>query len=91
VIDARDVLADPASMLKQLCDKLGGAFTDAMLAWPAGPRSTDGVWAKHWYHEVEKSTGFRPYQPKNEDVPTHWRELLNDCEAIYTRLYAIRL
>jgi len=91
VIDARDVLADPQSMLNKLCGNLGVAFTDAMLTWPAGPRSTDGVWAKHWYHEVEKSTGFRPYEPKNEDVPAHWRELLNVCESIYKRLYANRL
>ena len=40
-----------------------------MLSWPPGPRATDGVWAKHWYGEVEKSTGFRPYQPKQIDLP----------------------
>ena len=29
-----------------------------MLAWPAGGRPEDGVWAKHWYGAVHRSTGF---------------------------------
>jgi hypothetical protein len=29
-----------------------------MLRWAAGPRSTDGVWAPHWYGRVLASTGF---------------------------------
>ena len=31
-----------------------------MLAWPPGPRGTDGLWAAHWYDQVWKSTGFGP-------------------------------
>lgn len=30
----------------------------AMLAWEAGRRATDGIWAAHWYGAVEASTGF---------------------------------
>ncbi len=91
VLDARDVLENPRDMLERLCAELDVAFMDAMLAWPPGPRSTDGVWAKHWYHEVEKSTGFRAYQPKNEVVPERWQDLLQACDEIYARLYATRL
>lgn len=90
VLDARDVLENPRGMLMCLCQELDVEFTDAMLNWPPGPRETDGVWAKYWYHEVEKSTGFRAYQPKNEDVPERWRDLLRECEGIYARLYAMR-
>ena len=43
-------------------------FTDAMLSWPPGPRDTDGVWAKHWYAAVLKTTTFQPYRPKDEPV-----------------------
>jgi hypothetical protein len=91
VIDARDVLENPRGMLKLLCERIGVPFDEAMLAWPPGPRATDGVWAKHWYHEVEKSTSFRPYKAKNEEVPAHWRGMLADCERIYAELYAARL
>lgn len=58
VIEADDVLADPRGMLRALCAALGVAFSEAMLSWPAGPRSTDGVWAPVWYGSVERSTGF---------------------------------
>jgi Sulfotransferase domain len=58
VIDAEDVLADPARTLTALCATLDIAFDPAMLAWPAGRRATDGVWAPAWYQAVERSTGF---------------------------------
>jgi Sulfotransferase domain len=69
VIDARDVLQDPPRLLRLLCEALDVEYTDAMLSWPAGPRATDGVWAKHWYDAVLKTTTFQPYKAKNEPVP----------------------
>ena len=58
VIDSADVRADPERMMMALCGAIGLEFDPAMLAWPAGPKSFDGVWAQHWYDAVHKSTGF---------------------------------
>ena len=58
MIDARDVLENPRRILGLLCDAVGVEFSEAMLSWPPGLRETDGIWAKHWYAEVETSTGF---------------------------------
>jgi len=58
VVEGRDVLADPAGTLGRLCAALGVPFDAAMLAWPAGRRDSDGVWAPAWYDAVERSTGF---------------------------------
>ncbi len=58
VIDAADLAARPRAVLEALCAALRIPFQEAMLAWPAGPRPTDGVWAKHWYARVWASTGF---------------------------------
>jgi hypothetical protein len=91
VIDARDVLLDPRTTLARLCAALGIPFEDAMLHWPPGPRATDGIWAKHWYASVERSTGFEPYTPGTSDVPPRLHELLAQCELLYTRLHARRL
>src|SRR6185503_14615000 len=69
VVDARDVLENPRGVLTTLCEALGVDFLDAMLSWPAGRRASDGIWAKHWYDAVERSTSFAPYVPKSEPVP----------------------
>src|SRR5207253_9257066 len=56
VIDARDVLENPERMLRLLCGAIGIEFDTAMLSWPPGLRETDGIWAKHWYDAVARST-----------------------------------
>ena len=91
VLDARDVLENPARMLQLLCDAVGVPFSDAMLSWPPGRRETDGVWAKHWYGEVEKSTSFRPYETREYEVPERLRFVYESCLEIYERLRILRL
>jgi hypothetical protein len=91
VLDAADVLKDPQRLLGLLCDKLGIEFEEAMLSWPAGPRATDGVWAKYWYAEVEKSTGFRPYHPKQIELPDHLEGIYAECLEDYELLFSHRL
>jgi hypothetical protein len=91
VIDARDVLNQPERTLRLLCAALDVEFTDAMLTWPPGTRPTDGIWAKHWYDAVVKTTGFQLYRPKNEPVPDHLQGLLAEAEAIYDKLRIFRL
>jgi len=91
VIDARDVLQDPERILRLLCHAVGVEFDKAMLSWPAGPRKTDGVWAKHWYEEVHKSTSFQPYKSRDTVVPERLREVYERCLECYDKLYALRL
>jgi hypothetical protein len=91
VIDAKDVLQDPERMLRLLCNAVGVEFDRAMLSWPPGLRDTDGVWAKHWYTEVARSTSFQPYRPKNSVVPERLRAIHDRCRECYDRLYAERL
>ena len=91
VLDARDVLVNPRGMLEALCARIDVPFDEAMLSWAPGPRDTDGVWAKHWYGAVERSTGFAPYRPKNERVPPALESVLAECQALYDALAAHRL
>jgi hypothetical protein len=91
VVDAADVLRDPQRVLGLLCDALGVPFQEAMLSWPPGLRPTDGVWAKHWYAEVEKSTGFRPYQPRHIELPERLEAIYAECLEDYELLYPHRL
>jgi hypothetical protein len=91
VIDADDVLRDPERMLRLLCDAIGVEFSDAMLSWPPGPRETDGIWAKYWYTEVERSTSFQPWRERKIEVPKSLREVNDRCRVIYEQLYQQRL
>src|SRR5262249_14050077 len=91
VIDSRDVLENPEPMLRKLCAALNVDFTPAMLSWPAGPHPADGVWAKHWYDGVWKTTTFEPYRPRNDTLPLHLTRVLKEAEANYAKLYERRL
>jgi hypothetical protein len=93
VIDAADILRDPPAALGALCAALGISFDPAMLSWPAGPRSTDGVWAPYWYDSVWRSTGFGPYRPApaGDDLPADLEPLAAQCQPYYDELVAHRL
>jgi len=91
VLDADDFLREPEAHLRALCAWLGIEFSPRMLAWPAGPRASDGVWAPWWYAAVLKSTGFEPWRERDVDVAPAWRELIDACMPVYRRLYARRL
>jgi len=91
VVDADDLLADPPAMLKALCAALDIPFTQRMLAWPAGRRDSDGVWAEHWYDAVWRSTGFQPAQPAPVLSDPDLREVEAAALPLYERLAAERL
>lgn len=91
VVDAADVLSDPRGTLTALCAALGVPFDGHMLAWPAGPRDTDGPWAPWWYEAVQRSTGFAPHRPRTRDVPPRHRAIEEVCRPHYERLAAHRL
>ncbi len=91
VIVARDVLRAPRDVLSALCDVLDVPFRDSMLSWAPGPREADGIWAKHWYDSVYDSTGFQPYEPKDEPLPDRLHDLHDECRPLYDKLYAHRL
>jgi hypothetical protein len=91
VLDAKDVLNNPRRVLGLLCEVLRVEFSEAMLSWPPGFRVTDGIWAKHWYHEVEKTTSFHPYQPKAEQVPARLKDVHDRSLDCYVALHEHRL
>ncbi len=91
VIDARDIQNEPRRMQGLLCDAIGVNFQESMLSWEPGLRETDGIWAEHWYAEVVRSTSFRPYKQKSDQVPNHLSEIHDQCLKAYHQLYEHRL
>ncbi len=91
VYDADLFLADAEAALVSMCNYAGVPFDPKMLKWPAGPRTSDGVWAPHWYGSVEASTGFThaPVEdPQSVPVPPLLEELASEATDIYFQLLA---
>lgn len=91
VVDADDVLRNPKKTLHLLCEAVGVEFDNAMLSWRAGRHDTDGIWAKYWYAEVERSTSFAPRREKKIEVPKRFSKIERRCRECYERLYEVRL
>lgn len=91
IIDAGEFLRAPAAHLRALCDLLGISYTARMLHWPAGPRASDGIWAKHWYHAVWQSTGFQAAERENRDLNPAGAAVVAECQPLYAKLYAERM
>jgi len=88
VIDAERCLEDPETVLTKLCERLNIGFSSQMLEWPSGPRASDGVWAKYWYQDLNKTKYFSLKhkgndQPKVEEV---YSGVLGKAREIYNEL-----
>ena len=87
VIDSDLLLADPRSVLSQLCNKLNINFQDKMLKWNPGPRKEDGVWAKYWYGNTHQSTGFKKINSGDITLSKLNEDLLQRTLPLYSELF----
>ncbi len=86
VVDSRELLLNPPSVLKKLCEKLELPFDEKMLHWTPGPRPEDGIWAKYWYHSVHRSSGFQKYEERVFSLSPALEGLATRCRPFYDRL-----
>ncbi|HUE47094.1 MAG TPA: hypothetical protein VMO81_12650 [Aestuariivirgaceae bacterium] len=86
VVDADDLLTNPRRTLARLCTDLVIPFSEAMLSWAAGPRPYDGVWARHWYGAVHRSTGFAPPPTGQPELPADLRHLADAARPYYEHM-----
>lgn len=86
VVDSSTIRANPARALTGLCAAVGLEFDPAMLSWPAGGSSSDGVWAPHWYDAVHKSTGFAEAEGPIPEIKGAAVEVLKEALPIYYHL-----
>jgi hypothetical protein len=91
VLDSAGVVAHPTAILRQLCERVGLPFEEAMLQWPAGPKSYDGVWAPHWYANVHRSTGFEQQPTSSRPLPRSLESLNDTAQRYYEMLLPFSL
>lgn len=83
VVDSRQLLLNPASVLQQLCERLNLEYSEAMLNWNAGARPEDGIWAPYWYTNVHQSTGFKPWVEKEITLTPALEAIAEACMPAY--------
>ncbi|MDO1500201.1 sulfotransferase family protein [Winogradskyella maritima] len=86
VLDSKSVLLNPHEALRSLCQKIDIPFEESMLSWKPQKREEDGVWARYWYDNVHKSSGFMPYKAKEEAFPERLQSLLEESQRHYETL-----
>lgn len=91
VLDSNEILKAPKKVLLDLCSTLGVPFYKQMLRWNAGPRPEDGVWAKYWYNNVHRSTGFEKQNTSNRPLPSYLEPLYEQSKKYYDQLYRYSL
>tara|TARA_R110002094_G_scaffold84859_6_gene89190 strand:+ start:1056 stop:1748 length:693 start_codon:yes stop_codon:yes gene_type:complete len=91
VIDSSDIRDDPEGMLRKLCAAIDLAFDPAMLRWPAGGRSEDGVWASHWYGAVHQSIGFAGAEGALPKLSGKAHDVMIQAQPHYDLLYGQRV
>jgi Sulfotransferase domain len=91
VIDSTEFLLNPRGFIQALCAHLNIPFQEAMLSWPSGPRTSDGIWAKHWYASVWQSTGFESRPEPLTNLSEEHQGIADACLPAYQKLYEQRL
>ncbi len=92
IVDSATVLKYPQKIIPAMCAALNIECTEdtknTMLNWPAGKRDSDGVWAEHWYHSVEKSTGFGEVKKQSFKLTPTQMEVVDEVMPYYEQMKA---
>jgi hypothetical protein len=91
IIDSGEFLGNPRGFLEVLCSHAGVAFEPSMLSWPAGQRDSDGIWAKHWYASVWRSTGFETRPERMPALSKAHQKIADACRPAYDQLAELRV
>jgi hypothetical protein len=96
IVDAGDLLADPAGTMRAYCDAVGLSFSNDMLEWDASDASEQwAMWGVEWYETLTDSNGFIvKHGGGNVDlsgVPQPVRSAIDAAMPIYEKLRAARL
>jgi hypothetical protein len=86
LLQSEAILQDPEKELSKLCSFLNMPFNTSMLQWPAAARPEDGPWAKYWYQNVHKSTGFVPYKAKTSQLSPSFEKLAQEAHLYYQKI-----
>jgi hypothetical protein len=91
ILDSADILRDPDTYLRALCSALDIPWDAGMLAWQAGTRPTDGIWASHWYGRVVETAGFGKAESAMPGLGAREQAIADQCRDAYAKLSGMRI
>ena len=86
MVNSYDIIRFPEKTLKKLCSHLSLDFDPVMLCWDTGGSGYDGVWAKHWYGAVHRSSGFSEPEGTLPDLPEKFQSLQKSALGDYEEM-----
>jgi len=86
VLDSKYLLMNPKGVLQKVCSLIGINYDSKMLEWNKGPKKYDGIWAKYWYQNVHRSTGFMKYKSKNILLDDNYQNIYQESLSYYEYL-----
>ena len=93
IVDAEDLIADAAPVVKQYCEKVGIPFLPESLTWAPELKPEWKSW-ESWHLDAAESTGFNAGMEEwpftVDDVP-RLKEMYDQCMPYYEAMYAERL
>ena len=91
VMDSDDILANPETVLRGICNHIGLSFQSNMLNWPTGGHKDDGAWASHWYKSVWGSDGFAKPAASISELSDEGSALCEQALPYYEKLREHRI
>lgn len=86
IVDAEVFLDDPEQYLRNWCRFLKIKFDKNMLKWDKNFNRFDGLWGKHWYKNVNNSTGFEKNRASTKKITDKYSTIYDESMIFYNKL-----
>lgn len=90
IINSDDLLNNPKKELSSWCNYLKIPFEKEMLSWPKGAHKNDGIWGKHWYHNINNSETFFQNKKILSDDYKQFKSIYSDSLYFYKKIYNMK-
>lgn len=90
VIDADDLVRDPAGTVGAYCEVLGIPFVAEALSWQPRKIPEFKRWDS-WHRDAQDSTGIAQSRGQPRELPAHLDDIYRRCLPYYERLRAAKL
>jgi sulfate adenylyltransferase len=87
VVDAMTFSENPAGVLAAYCEHLEVPFRSGSLSWESGDVSGWDNW-EGWHEEAERSTGIKPAERRDPELPPELEAAYEHCLPYYYELAA---